>query len=204
MPADVFTRGFIKLYAQYLGLDPNVVVKLYTRQENLDSERPDEQPYGRDILSGDSIAHPLSLFKSNPRVRIVTILLAALICFYALGVIFKVLQKHPERATQENELAKSLVDTNSQPLPGPPGGSPTVTEVAGPSDLAGTPAMPTTRPDELSGYRAAAAPAAPYQAAPKVDRQPAPNQENSTVPDAIPRGELKAPGPGGVAGANGR
>jgi cytoskeleton protein RodZ len=120
MPAEVFTRGFIKLYAQYLGLDTNETIKLYVNQEKLDPERPVEQPYRREILTGTAMAHPLSLFKSNPRLRIIAILLTVLLGFYVLGAILKVGQKHPDQATPENELAKSLVDGNIQPPPGAP------------------------------------------------------------------------------------
>lgn len=198
MPAEVFTRGFIKLYAQYLGLDANEIVKLYSRQENLDPERPAEQPYRRDVLTGESMANPLSLLKSNPRVRIVAILLAALLSFYALGVILKMVQNRPDLATQENELAKSLVDGNTQPLPGPPGGPPTSTEITGPTDITGTPTLASPGQGEQAGAGpAVGTPAAAYPTATPSDRQPIPAPpEKIASPATAPRSDVRAGGSG--------
>lgn len=143
MPAEVFIKGFIKLYAQYLGLDATETIKLYINKEILDPERPVEQPYRREILTGATMAHPLSLFKSNPRLRIIAILLTVLLAFYVLGAILKVGQKHPDQATQENELASSLVDGNPQPLPGPSGEPPASTVEALQTEIPGTAPLTT-------------------------------------------------------------
>lgn len=117
LPAEVFTRGFIKLYAEYLGLDTSEVLTLFTDQENLDPEKPADRPYRNDILHGTALANPLHLLKGNPKLRIILILLIALLSFYVLGAIFKSLQKHPEQNSPENEVAKSLVNNEPQNLP---------------------------------------------------------------------------------------
>lgn len=147
MPAEVFTKGFIKLYAQYLGLDVNETLKLYGNQENFDPERPAEQTYRREILTGAAMANPLSLFKFNPRMRIIAILLTVLLAFYILGAILKVGQKHPDQTTPENELAKSLVDGNPQFLPGQTGVAPTAGESAEQAGVSGTASLTTTLPE---------------------------------------------------------
>lgn len=117
LPAEVFTRGFIKLYAEYLGLDTSEVLTFFTDQENLDPEKPADRPYRNDILHGTALANPLHLLKGNPKLRIILILLVALLSFYVLGAIFKSLQKHPEQDSPENEVAKSLVNNEPQNLP---------------------------------------------------------------------------------------
>lgn len=119
LPAEVFTRGFIKLYAEYLGLDTSEVLKLFTVQENLDPERPADRPYRNDILHGKAMANPLHFLKGNPRLRIIAMLLTALLSFYVLGAIFKTIQKHPDQDAPENEVAKSLVNGEPQMIPIP-------------------------------------------------------------------------------------
>lgn len=156
MPAKVFTRGFITLYSQYLGLDAKESLNQYMNQEHHDPERPTEQPYRREILTGAAMARPLNLFRSNPRVLIIAILLALLLGFYALGAILKVGQKHPGQITPENELAKSLVDGNTQPLPGPPGEATPVPEAAEQSGVSGTTSPTPTLPEAQPGAGPAA------------------------------------------------
>lgn len=180
MPAEVFTRGFIKLYAQYLGLDANETIKLYSNQENLDPERPTEEPYSRDVLNGAAMARPLSLFRANPRLRIIAILLTALLSFYVLGAILKAVQKRPDQAAPENELAKSLMDSNTPPLPGPPGELPAATEIPG------TTPLPTIPSETQPG----AGPAADAQESPGAGVAPSANQPfQSTTAGTVPAGQ---------------
>ena len=35
LPADVYTRGFVKSYAEYLGLDPEAILMLYKTERNI-------------------------------------------------------------------------------------------------------------------------------------------------------------------------
>lgn len=205
MPAEVFTRGFIKLYAQYLGLDVNETLKLYVHQENLDPERPVDQPYRRDILTGATMAHPLSFLRSNPRAMIVAILLAVLLAFYALGAIIKMGQKPADQAAPENDLAKSLVDGTPQPLPGPPGEPPTGTEGTGQNETSETAALTAPQPETPPGDGSApGAPAAAYQPASNSGQQPLPPVAEKAAP--TPPATPATPGNGGIiaGAANGR
>jgi len=120
-PAEVFTRGFVKIYAEYLRIDPSAALQLYVAQENLDPDHPVDRPYRHDILCGTAMARPLHFLKDNPRLRILAILLAVLLSFYTLGAIIKSCQKHPSHGEPENEVAKSLVEGKPQPLPAQPG-----------------------------------------------------------------------------------
>lgn len=178
MPAEVFTKGFIKLYAQYLGLDINETLKLYVNKENLDPERPVEQPHHREVHSAAALAHPRNLFKSNPRALIVAILLAVLLAFYALGAIIKVGQKPADQSTPENELAKSLVDGTPQPLPDPPG-EPT----SGMEETGQTATQPDSQPETQPGAGSTSGPPpTAYQPATINDRQPLPPVAEKTAP----------------------
>ena len=161
LPAEVFTRGFIKLYAEYLGLELSEVLKLFTDQENLDPERPADRPYRRDILFGTAMAHPLQLFRGNPRLRIIVVLVAVLLSFYALGAVFKSLQKHPGQDSPENEVAKSLVNGRPPALPGPPGVA--LAPLDGTATLAGTSAT-TPQTTTVTGGEATSSQSSPAPA----------------------------------------
>lgn len=55
LPAEVFTRGFVKNYAQYLGLDPNEAVRRYNAQ-NVGGARSTENLNIQEVLAGEIMA----------------------------------------------------------------------------------------------------------------------------------------------------
>jgi cytoskeleton protein RodZ len=55
LPADVFVRGFIKLYAKTLELDPQKALALFRNKNSSDAKGP-ESFVGRDLLSSESLA----------------------------------------------------------------------------------------------------------------------------------------------------
>jgi len=103
LPAEVFVRGFIKIYAGFLGLDPEDTIRHYTPQDKTDRESPDEKPSPRDLLTGETLAESTSFFRKNGKVIAITILLAVLLLFYGLGIFFK-------SSNIPNDLQTSLID----------------------------------------------------------------------------------------------
>ena len=97
LPADVYVKGFLRSYAQYLGMDENYLIKLYEREKeihnNIKKEEPKTPPWrGKPIRFSNIIITPkflvaflviffiglgffylyreLSIFISNPRLAI--------------------------------------------------------------------------------------------------------------------------------------
>lgn len=76
LPAEVFARGFVKNYAQYLGLDPNEVLAWYIEQNDGDA-RPTEKINVKEVLAGETLAEA----KTFPGVRFIVFFIVAGILF---------------------------------------------------------------------------------------------------------------------------
>lgn len=76
LPAEVFARGFVKNYAQYLGLDPNEALAWYIEQ-NEGEARPTEKINVQEVLAGEAMAEA----RTFPMGRFV-------LFFVVLGVLF--------------------------------------------------------------------------------------------------------------------
>jgi cytoskeletal protein RodZ len=99
LPVDVYVKGFLRSYAQYLGMDENYLIRLYEREKeihnNVKKEEPKTPPWrGRPIRFSNLIITPkflvaflvvffvglgffylyreLSIFISNPRLAIIS------------------------------------------------------------------------------------------------------------------------------------
>jgi cytoskeletal protein RodZ len=195
LPAEVFTRGFIKLYAGYLGLDPAETLKQFINQENVDPDKPADRPYRSDLLDGEAMAHPPAFFKNHRRTLALTLLLAVLIGFYILGTVFKSGENPATEAVTNNEIARTLAGDRTPPLseisspvkePGPPTAQGEEVEKVAPPPAPES--SETVAPPATSRERQPATPALPTAApepTPKPTPKPAPTPAVSpTVPEA--------------------
>lgn len=62
MPAEVFSRGFIKLYAEYLGLDPQEILERYIREMSVSDE---DGIHTHDIFHNEKLAESSSFFSAR-------------------------------------------------------------------------------------------------------------------------------------------
>ncbi|MEN8141006.1 MAG: RodZ domain-containing protein [Thermodesulfobacteriota bacterium] len=74
LPAPVFVRGFLKIYAEFLGIDPLETLERY-RQERLESS----QDPSHEFLNGEDLAQATPFFLSARFALLVIIILALLI-----------------------------------------------------------------------------------------------------------------------------
>jgi cytoskeleton protein RodZ len=114
LSAEVFTRGFIKIYAKYLGLDSGETLKHYISQENADPDKPADRPYRRDIFDGAAMAHAPNYFKNRRRPLTVILLLSVLVGLYILGKIYNSDEQQAGEAMTDIEISRPLVQEPPQ------------------------------------------------------------------------------------------
>lgn len=158
LPAEVFARGFVKNYAQYLGLDPNEALAWYIEQ-NEGEARPTEKINVQEVLAGEAMAEA----RTFPMGRFVIFFIVAGVLFLAGYLVLSFLNSSGPPADIATKDAIPQAQVEQQPLPaapvtGEPGTESVVgsvgTEQAPPLTQSGTPAPPLS----LSGPSSVVAP----------------------------------------------
>jgi len=140
LPAEVFTRGFVKNYAQYLGLDPNEALAWYIEQNNGDA-RPTEKINVQEVLAGEALAE----VQTFPSGRFIAFFIVAAVFFLIGYLILDFLNS----SVPPPEISKKEVIPHAQVEPPPPVAAPVTAEpgtepgVAG--DVAPEPASAETQ-----------------------------------------------------------
>lgn len=123
LPAEVFTRGFIKNYAQYLGLDPNEALARYIKQNDGDA-RPTGKINVHEVLAGEALAEE----RTFPMGRFIAFLIVAGVLFLAGYLILDFLNSTapPADILEKNAIPQALVEPPplSAPVTGEPGAEP--------------------------------------------------------------------------------
>jgi cytoskeleton protein RodZ len=78
MPGPTYVKGFLRTYAEYLGLDPDVIIGEYRSREPRGTQRVHEEPFG----GVSTLGKPRSHRGRN------TIVFVAVVCLLVLGVIW--------------------------------------------------------------------------------------------------------------------
>ncbi len=91
MPAEVFARGFIKLYADLLGLDKHDVLEQYDREKSCDDENEDDKD---DFFYGEKITVSRPFFDLRK-----CLLFFFLLVLFGLGYYFFLSPPSPEPET---------------------------------------------------------------------------------------------------------
>ncbi|MCK9297183.1 MAG: helix-turn-helix domain-containing protein [Desulfobulbaceae bacterium] len=118
MPAEVFSRGFIKLYAKLLGVDQQDVLERYDREMGQSEE---ENIRNHDVFYNEKLAESSSFF-SLRKIFFLLILLA----LFALGYYFFI-SSEPGTASRSGSLSSQInekFETAKTPAPTQPYRSP--------------------------------------------------------------------------------
>lgn len=127
LPAEVFTRGFVKNYAQYLGLDPNEALAWYIEQNNADV-RPTEKINVQEVLAGEALAE----VQTFPMGRFIGFFLIAGLLFLAGYLVLSFLNSSaPPPDISTKEAPPQVLVAPQPPLPVPVAGEPVAEPVIG-------------------------------------------------------------------------
>ncbi len=115
LPAEVFTRGFIKIYAQHLGLDANEALARHLRQ--LSGEPVAEEKINvQEVLSSESLAEQPSFSFG----KILAYLLVAACLLLAGYWVFTTNQTPTEQSQPLGSQTDQQPSASEPPLPSPP------------------------------------------------------------------------------------
>lgn len=114
LPDEIFTRGFIKLYASYLGLDPSDTFAHYITQENLIPNKPVARLQRSEITNSELLDRTSIFLKRSSRILPITILLSILVLFYSLGIFFKSEEQSPNKLQEDAAIALAPMDQSPQ------------------------------------------------------------------------------------------
>jgi cytoskeleton protein RodZ len=81
LPAPVFSRGFVRIYAAYLGLDPEEALRLHIQEQKLPTAATTEKIHIDEVLTAQSMAAPPRRLTGN-HVFILLVLVVALFLAY--------------------------------------------------------------------------------------------------------------------------
>ena len=192
LPAEVFARGFIKNYAQYLGLDPNEALTWYIEQNNGEA-RPTEKINVQEVLAGEVLAEG----RTFPWGRIILFFIVVGSLFFAGYLVLSFLNAS---APPVNHIVMKAVTPHVPVVQPPPIVAPEHTEPGSESgvDSVGT-AQPNALPQQGVQTPALSAPSAGAEkvgqedkASPAVPEKAGQGMKDQKVQENHPPGEKKA------------
>jgi cytoskeleton protein RodZ len=134
MPAAVYTRGFIRTYSQYLGLNPDAMLDLYGPQQATE-DNVEIRPIPAEV-------NALPAISFRPAVVLVGLIVASLLVVYLWGQYTSFLETVDRIETAPTSRAPTLpVAASRTPSPSPVAGA-TIPSLAGPSPSPAPPVVP--------------------------------------------------------------
>ena len=190
LPADVFARGFIKNYAQYLGLDPNEALAWYLEQ-NAGEAKPPEKINVQEVLAGEAMAE----VQTFPFGRFVFFFVVVGVLFLAGYLVLNFLNSSaPPPDVSVETKAPAVVQP--QPLPAPVADEPreTTPEEAGQPDSvtdgAAQPPPPPLSGAEKTGPEGTGGVSVPEKAGNLAETQKAEAEQSLGVPKQTDEGRF--------------
>lgn len=81
LPAEVFTRGFIKIYAKYLGLDPQEAIHWYDQGGGVQWLVSDEKINAQEVLASEALAESPSAISGRHLLLLAAIIIIAFLTY---------------------------------------------------------------------------------------------------------------------------
>lgn len=192
LPAPVFTRGFVRIYAAYLGLDTDAALRLHIEEQGLPTSATTEKINIRDILAAESMAEAPRGLTGNHVFTILFLLVLGFLAYWGYISYFRD-QAPPSVFPPISALSQDQPGNSAVPKPEPPFlndqlAQPAAKEEAEPgSEIAGPAAEPAPAP-KFTEQKLAANSAAPPPPAPTAASTPAsaPTRITASTPAPAP------------------
>ncbi|MFH7320696.1 helix-turn-helix domain-containing protein [Desulfurivibrio sp. D14AmB] len=172
LPAPVFTRGFVRIYANYLGLDPDQALRLHIEEQGLPTTTTTDKINIQELLAAEDMAEAPRGLTGNHVFILLLLLVLGFLAYWGYNSYFRPL---PPVTTLAPETELGAYPDENAPPPEPP--PPFLERAEVESPVPAAPAAPTSPPPPAAN-REAAAPGYPAPVQP-----PAPARVESPRPE---------------------
>jgi len=168
LPGGVFNKGFVRAYAQFIGVDPERMINAYLVEERDQSAAGPAEPSG-DVLRGRRGASaepvpPKAKARTSTGVR-VAVVVAVLVALAALVAAVVWLVRGSDGAGTPSEPDRPAAEASAPETPGTGAADPADTPDQGPAAGDGNAPEPSgSEPDEATGSAATRRPDGPHEA----------------------------------------
>lgn len=115
LPAPVFSRGFVRIYAAYLGLDPEEALRLHIQEQKLPTAATTEKIHIDEVLTAQSMAAPPRRLTGNHVFILLVLLVALFLAYWAYSNYLR-----PQAPAPLLPPPNSPVEAVPESLPPPP------------------------------------------------------------------------------------
>lgn len=178
LPAPTFTRGFVRIYAAYLDLDPDEALRRHIEEQGLPATTTTEKINIRDILATETLAEAPRTLTGNRVFLLLLLMVAGFIAYWSYTSYLR------PTATPNTYSADQIFDQSS-PATSPPSTRQDTPDPEPATALTDTPSPPIPSPmvekdDATATDQEAVAPEPPAQPEPTIVWAPAPSRPVSS------------------------